>query len=168
LYQHEALRASTRSFDVTELEMTNVLTTVLEEVTEPSIDRAHVARRIDDWAERIDRLYAQLEQWLPPGWTADRSRNVRMHEPLMEKFDIAPRNLPVLTLLHQGEPAARVAPRGLWIVGINGRLDLYRGDKHFTIIDTAENLTPSAWHIAPYSNRHDSRPLNRETFAAAL
>jgi hypothetical protein len=148
--------------------MTNVLTTVLEEVTEPNIDRAHVARRVDDWAERIDKLYAQLEQWLPPDWTADRSRNVRMHEPLMEKFDIAPRNLPVLTLLYQGEPAARVAPRGLWIVGINGRLDLYHGNKHFIIVDHAENLKPPEWHVAPLSDRRNLLPLNCETFTDAL
>jgi hypothetical protein len=122
---------------------------VLEEVTDDNIDRAHVIRRVDDWASRIDRLYAQVEQWLPEGWTADRFGTVRMEEQLMKQFGVEARNLPKLRLSH-------------------GRLDLFRENEHFVIIDTADNLEPPKWHIAPFAERHKSQPLNRQTLAAAL
>lgn len=141
---------------------------VLEEVTEPNIDRAHITRRVNDWADRIDRLYTQLEQWLPQGWTADRASTVRMHEQLMQDFGIGPRELPVLRLSHQSRSVARIEPRALWIIGANGRLDLFRGNDQFIIVDTAENLEPSNWRIAPLSNRNRLLPLDRQTFVAVL
>jgi hypothetical protein len=141
---------------------------VLEEVTGPEMDQNHTARRVDDWASRIDQLYAQIESWLPDGWTADRNDTVRMHEELMQKFGIAPRNLPVLRLSYQSKPSARIEPRGLWIIGANGRLDLFRGNSHYIIVDTAENFGPPDWHIAALSDRRNLKKLSRETFIAVL
>jgi hypothetical protein len=141
---------------------------VLEEVTDGNIDRAHVIRRVDDWASRIDRLYAQVEQWLPEGWTADRFGTVRMEEQLMKQFGVEARSLPKLRLSHGGQAVARIEPRVLWIVGTNGRLDLFRENEHFVIIDTADNLEPPKGHIAPFAERHKSQPLNRQTLVAAL
>ncbi len=30
-----------------------------------TVDRAYVERRLDDWFGRVDRLYADIESWLP-------------------------------------------------------------------------------------------------------
>ena len=61
---------------------------VLEETTSREIDKGHVVRRVDDWVGRIDRLYRQIEEWLPSGWTGSRVGTVRMHEELMQKFGV--------------------------------------------------------------------------------
>jgi hypothetical protein len=87
---------------------------------------------------------------------------------LMKQFWFEARNLPKLRLSHGGQAVARIEPRVLWIVGTNGRLDLFRENEHFVIIDTADNLEPPKWHIAPFAERHKSQPLNRQTLAAAL
>lgn len=140
---------------------------VLEETTSQEIDQNHVMRRVDDWADRVSALYADICRWLPAGWTAWKSDSVRMHEPLMQKFNLPARDIPVLELA-SGERSARLEPRGLWIIGANGRLDLFAGTRHYMIVDTAENLQPPQWQIAPFSDRRLLTPLNSSTFGAAL
>jgi len=141
---------------------------VLEEVTDQEIDREHIIRRVDDWAARIDALYQQIEGWLPADWTADRSKTVRMHEKLMQRYDVPPRDLPVLRLLYQGTPSGRIEPRGLWIVGENGRLDFFRGSDHYLIIDIAENFASPDWRIARFTDQRNFQRLARDTFNAVL
>lgn len=140
---------------------------VLEETTSQEIDQNHVMRRVDDWADRVSALYADICGWLPAGWTARKSGSVRMHEQLMHKFNVPARDLPVLEL-SSGERSARLEPRGLWIIGANGRLDLFAGPHHYVIVDNSENLQPPQWQIAPFSNRRQLRPLNSSTFRATL
>ncbi len=141
---------------------------VLEETTTREIEKAHVERRVEEWAERIDALYRQIEGWLAEGWTARRVGKVHMHEQLMQKFGLPARDLAVLELYHNGEPSARVEPRGLWIIGANGRLDLFHGSDQYVIVDSAENFEPPDWRIASLSDRGDARPLSRETLNAVL
>lgn len=141
---------------------------VLEETTSREIDRDHVVRRVEDWACRIDALYRQIAGWLPSGWKADREGTAEMREQLMQKFGVAPRKLPLLELSYQGQPLAHIEPRGLWIIGANGRLDFFSRSGHYIIIDSAENFGTPDWRIAPLSDRQDLRPLDRDVFVAAL
>lgn len=141
---------------------------VLEETTNQPIDRAHIERRVKDWSDRVQTLYRQIEAWLPAGWTIEKRGAVRMHEELMQKFAVPPQSLPVLELFHDGKPSARIEPRGLWIIGANGRLDLIKGADHYIIIDAAENFAPPAWQIAPLSDRRKLQKLNAQTLNAAL
>ena len=50
--------------------------TVLEELATDDLDRGYVERRLEDWSDRINGLYAQIRQWIPVGWTA-RSQDAR-------------------------------------------------------------------------------------------
>ena len=43
---------------------------------------------------------------------------------LMDKFHVPVRALPLLGLEYDGVVKGRLEPRGLWIVGANGRVDL--------------------------------------------
>ena len=76
--------------------------------------------------------------------------------------------MPVLRLFHNGELAGRIEPRGLWIIGVNGRLDFFRGPSHFVIMDTAGNFEPPNWRMALLSDRSRMSPLDRQTFVNAL
>jgi hypothetical protein len=141
---------------------------VLQEVTEQELTTAHVQRRVDDWARRIESLYAQIESWLPPAWTAERARTVRMHEELMQSFHVPARELPVLDLKDGTRRVATIEPRGLWIIGANGRLDFTKGDDHYVITDEAENFAPPSWRISPLSNRRALKPFDRNELIAVL
>ena len=134
----------------------------LEELTEDRIDRAHVDRRVNDWENRIEGLYADLKAWLPLGWAAADDGSVPMHEELMRRFAVPERRLPVLSLEKDGTKQGRVEPRGLWIVGNNGRIDLILSDRHYLIIDRAESFEPPDWQVASILARRDQKPLSRQ------
>jgi hypothetical protein len=141
---------------------------VLEEVTGSEITRDHAARRVDDWEARIERLFSEIAQWLPPGWAATRPRTVSMHEPMMRHVGIPSRELPVLQISRDSRDIAQLEPRGLWILGTNGRLDLVGKTGHYLIIDDAEIFGPPDWRIAPLAARTQREKLDRTRLLAAL
>ncbi len=134
---------------------------VIEELTEfeDRIDRAHVERRVRDWETRIDDLYARVAAWLPEGWTASLKGTVGLHEPLMQRFDLREHRLPQLSLERAGERVGIFEPRGLWIMGSNGRVDLIGSIGHHIINDRSEFFEEPDWRIAAFSDRFDESPL---------
>ena len=144
------------------------MTTVLEEVTEGVITAEHVERRVDEWAKRIDDLYAKIRNWLPGGYTASRSRTVSMHEDLMVEAKIAARDLPVLDIFQEHVRTASLVPRALWIIGANGRIDFFPRVGQYIWVDRAENFYPSLWTSTPLSQRTREEPLTQALFISLL
>ena len=142
--------------------------TVLDEVTDDSLDAAHIRRRVDDWEERLRNLYAQIGDWLPQGWTASEGPPVRMYEEMMHEFGVAPRSLPTLELASRSGGAAKLEPRGLWIIGANGRVDLRSDSHHYLIVDAAENFDKSNWQAAPIEHRLDCETISRDWLQRVL
>jgi uncharacterized DUF497 family protein len=140
--------------------------TLGELTSEPSASL--IAKRVSNWVDRIEALYTAIDGWLPDGWTIVRRDSVVMHEELMRKLDIPPRQLPTLIMHKQDGTGAQLQPRGLWIVGTNGRLDLLTGHNQFMIIDQAATFSEPNWKIARLDKRNQFDALTRETFAAAL
>ena len=141
---------------------------VLEELSGDTLTREQVERRVEDWARRIEELYGTIGSWLPPTWSAVSGKRVQMYEEPMREVGLPPRDLPVLTLMKDGEPVAAIEPRGLWIIGANGRLDLTRGDAHYLIVDTANNFDVSRWRLASLTDRRHHMPLDQATLSAVL
>lgn len=142
--------------------------TVLEELTRDELTREHVQQRIDEWAERIASLYRDVETWLPGGWTARRGAPVEMHEELMRKMAVQPRQLPTLELVHDGAVRVKLRPYGLWIIGTNGRIDLVKGQQRYFLLDHARTFEPADWHVASATARRDSRPFDGAWLTALL
>lgn len=132
------------------------------------VTKQHVARRVDDWVRRLKALYGLFESWLPPGWTARRGRTVTMHEELMQKLSIGPRQVPTLDLEQNGTVRASVQPRALWVIGTNGRVDLRTPKGAFHIVDMAEHFEPPEWQVIPAIGRPKPRPLSREWLQSVL
>lgn len=143
---------------------------VLEELTEfeDRIDRDHIERRIDDWVKRIEGLYHDVRSWLPSGWTARSGSKVMFRDDLMDKFHVPVRALPLLGLEYDGVVKGRLEPRGLWIVGANGRVDLIVPPRHFILIDRAENFEAPQWTITPLRDRLRESPFTIERLQASL
>lgn len=141
---------------------------VLQEVTSADITREHVEERVQNWKARIEGLYDQLEEWLPANWHAHRHETVQMNEQMMREFSVAPVRLHALKLKSDDGELAEVEPRGLWIVGANGRLDLLTAEEHYIIVDRAENFAAPQWQISPLNERRESRPFTAETFRSIL
>ena len=136
--------------------------TVLDDVTSETTDAQHVQRRVDDWEERVNALYAMIEDWLPDGWEARRGVAVVMHEPLMRKFGIGAKRMPTLELRDRAGHVARLEPHALWIIGENGRVDLKRDGRYHYIMDMAENFAPPNWEVSRAEQRCDTEAVTPE------
>ena len=131
------------------------MNTVLDEVTSDSIDAKHVERRVEDWKTRLTGLYDRIGEWLPDNWEARRGASVRMHEKMMRKFGVAPRQMPTLELHDRTGEVVSLKPRALWIIGNNGRVDVKRDGRRYFIVDAAENFEEPDWQAAPAERRCD-------------
>ncbi len=129
--------------------------TALDDVTNESVDAKHIQRRVDDWEERVNNLYEKISDWLPDGWQARRGKPVVMHEELMRKFGISAKQIPTLKLFSQSGELVKLEPRGLWLIGGNGRIDLKHAGQHFFIVDFAENFEQPDWHVIRAENRFE-------------
>ncbi len=141
---------------------------VLEEVVSDSIDKNHVIRRLDEWISRLNSLYDCVESWLPAGWSADRHKTKLMHEDMMKRFDLMAREVPILELNSDNGRHAKIEPRALWIIGANGRVDLFADNGHFLIIDRAKNFGVPEWQIVNFHKRDEVSKLDQARFVAAL
>jgi hypothetical protein len=144
------------------------MNSVLDEVISEDITTGHVARRVEDWVVRLDKLYSLIGSWLPPGWRVDQTRHVEMDEEMMRGHRVGPRDVPVLDLKAEDGRSATLEPRGLWIIGTNGRVDLFAGSKHFLILDRAENFAPPDWRIENFFDRQQAGKLDKARLADAL
>lgn len=142
---------------------------VAEELTEfeDRIDRGHIERRIEDWDVRLRALYDDLCRWLPSDWSGEQRRDVAMNEPLMRVFSVKERRLPSLVLTRH-DASVRLEPRGLWIVGTNGRVDLVSRKRHDLLVDRADLYDPPRWTISSFDDQLHPQPLTRERFVESL
>ena len=136
--------------------------TVLEDVTSDTVDAAHIRRRVEDWEERVNELFAAIGEWLPDGWEARRGHAVVMHEPLMRKFGLDAKRMPTLELRDRAGHVARLEPHALWIIGENGRIDLKHDGRYYYLMDTADNFEQPNWEVSRAERRCDREAVTRE------
>ena len=86
----------------------------------------------------------------------------------MQKFNIPARELPILDLIQDGRRVASIEPRGLWIIGANGRLDFTRNGERYLITDESDNFGSPSWHISAFSNRRQTERFDRGKLLSLL
>lgn len=131
------------------------------------LDHTHVQGRVEDWKRRLSSLYSEIVAWFPD-LRSDQSDTVEMYEDLMREYGVSPTRVPVLRLFEQHDQVAKFVPRGLWIIGANGRVDLFTPKGHFLIFDRSEYSEPSRWEIASSLRRLEPEPLTPDTLLRAL
>jgi hypothetical protein len=129
-----------------------------------------VQRRVEDWLERLQNLRAQIEAWLKQPdlgqlVIVDRAPET-MNEELMQRFDVSPQKMSVYEIKSGTQRVLRVQPKGLWIVGANGRVDLITKKSAPILVDQSEPLSgASNWQIYNSKERKSAVPLNKQTFS---
>jgi hypothetical protein len=128
-----------------------------------------IETRADDWIERLNELHSLMEAWLQMPDYAHLSivdqTPVTMSEDLMQRFGVAPRRMPTFEIRAGKQRVMRFQPKGLWVIGANGRVDLITKAAAPILVDKAEPLSrPSNWQLYYPSNRSRSVPLTQETF----
>ena len=138
--------------------------TVLEDVTSNSIDATYIQRRVDDWEKRLNGLYSTIGDWLPDGWMESPPGRPCCHARAVDaqvrhgrETDADAQAPRPRKLRDRASHAVRLEPRGLWIMGGNGRVDLKGGRRRYLIVDMAENFEAPDWQAA-----HTERRCDRE------
>lgn len=140
-----------------------------------SVTKTDVENRIEDWLERIDRLYAHLDEWVDhiPGMSSERGSVTHTKEHLMQKFGIAPPDVQTYGVFRSGhgqrEKRLMLVPTALWIVGANGRIDVTTSKGQYMLVDAAgRDGTPSEWRLVHPTDRRPLVPLTKAAFEALL
>ena len=138
------------------------MTTTLDDIAIKYHTAEYVEKRIDDWEQRLTNLYLIIRYWLPDGWAATDGEPVAMYEKIMESAGVEQRNIHTLKIFNQAGDKINFAPKALWVIGANGRVDVkYNGQRYF-ICDYADNFEPPDWQVVNASNWRDVQPLSQE------
>jgi hypothetical protein len=134
----------------------------IDELTTPALTKSHVERRVRDWLRRLDALYAQVREALGDAYEYRVERDHFMHEDLMRKFNVGATRVPWLTIVRKEDrrTIGHLYPRGLWIIGANGRVDFDTPEGLYVVVDVAENFAEANWHFASVSRRQNLKRLS--------
>lgn len=133
------------------------------------MNREQVIARIDDWEERLNSLYGQIESWYRDLPASERNQILKgsvlqRDESPMKQFDIQPRMLPTLSVLC-GKNRVSFVPSVLWIVGANGRVNATTNKQQFVLVDMGGAIgQPSDWQIVTSQLKHVHRPFDQSVF----
>lgn len=111
-------------------------------------NRQDVEDRVDDWLRRLDALFAEVRDWAGrSGWTVSAAGTIPMREDMMDRAGVAERRQPMLRLEGEGGRYAWFKPKALWVIGANGRVDLYTSGGIAVLVDVAAAFAPADWRI---------------------
>src|SRR6266536_89608 len=145
--------------------------TTSEELANPSgLSREHVLRRLCDWRTRVHKLYDEIERELEGSdFRFDREGKHTSSEELPQRVGIAEAEQPQIDVLRivrsDGTNAAVLAPRGLWIIGANGRIDLkvmpsVGVSETYMLVDQSEPFTGAKWIQMPIGAPFERKPFD--------
>jgi hypothetical protein len=148
--------------------------TMTEARSDRPTDPAHVIARMLDWRDRAHNLYDFIQAALGNDFVYDRKGKQRSAEELVQRAGISADQIPALDILRIERPAgalrAILIPRGLLIIGANGRLELrvlgpdMRQTQYF-LVDKSQPLSGAnnaAWYLIGPSDRLEPRPVTEE------
>jgi hypothetical protein len=122
---------------------------VWEKTPEGVFSRAHVIEEVEDWVRRVNRLYDDVRTWVTdrPSLRCEETRTVTMSEEMMQKFAVTDREIPVLDILDANQVIASFVPRGLWMIGSWGRIDVITRERT-QILVILRNDGKFEWRLA--------------------
>jgi hypothetical protein len=119
--------------------------TITEEV---KIDRSHVEKQVKDWKKRISDLYNAMKGWTKnTGYSIKIGGKVTMYEELMAQFYVPPVEIDTADIYSEEKIVLTIKPKGLWMIGANGRIDILSTVGSYMIVDTAEKFKASKWKL---------------------
>jgi len=140
-----------------------------ESLTVSVIESSHIQKRVDDWKNRVDELYKVVNIWIlqKPNYSCKFGQQTAMFEDLMKTFEIPKQSINTLDVLLNQKIILAFKPKGLWIIGANGRIDIISAKGSFMIVDIAEQFQTPQWQIYT-ADRKNKSDFNQEIFYQVL
>src|SRR5437868_4533612 len=94
-----------------------------------AVTREDVLARLGEWQKRVHALYDEIEKaFRGKAFRSDRSGKHTSEELLVQSAGVTDEEQPKVDILRivrpDGTNAALLMPRGPWVIGANGRIDL--------------------------------------------
>lgn len=143
---------------------------VWEKTEDGIFRRERVVSEVARWERSINKIYEDVAGWCSEinDLKAERSRTVIMSEELMQKFAVSDRELPILDVLKGGEVLASFVPRGLWLIGAWGRIDVITSTQTRMLVMLRDDNGCLEWRIVSPENRRETQPLTKEMILSLL
>lgn len=137
----------------------------MEDTPQTTATKELVQESVQDWKNRLSALFIEISDWAEKnGWHVNDGGTVRMHEEPMQRLDVPATDQPTLRLDHE-QSYALFKPKGLWVIGANGRIDLYTSKGTFIIVDLAERGADPRWTIFRASQKRGGEHFKPEMVA---
>lgn len=137
----------------------------IDDIDEPEITADDVNRRVEDWLGRLDVLFKKVEAWVKDGgWSIEPGAPIPMHEEPMQRFGIAESSQPSLSVRSPAGAEIWLKPKGLWVIGANGRVDIFSPKGVFTLIDVADPFDEPRW-VLHHIGKGDGQPFDPKQLA---
>lgn len=112
------------------------------------ITKEAVVKRVDDWLARIESLFIIVENWCGQnGWSFTRGDYIPMHEEMMQIFGVDCQSQPTVQLHSPDGGEVWFRPKGLWVIGANGRVDVFSNKGVFVLVDKAAEFDTPKWRL---------------------
>jgi hypothetical protein len=156
----------------------NIVADTIAELND-GVDRERALARLRNWRDRVHHLYDEIQDALGPAYAYDRSGRHRSQESVVQAAGLSPDEVPAIDILRIEKPSgalrAIIQPRHLWMIGANGRLDLFiipqtnLGRRQFLLIDVSRPMTENAdWRLVSPAERLEHPPFNVERLREML
>lgn len=141
----------------------------IDYVDEPEVSVDDVNRRVEDWLRRLDRLFKEVKTWAATnGWSAEDRAPIPMHEELMKKTGVPRTDQPSLAVKSPDGVEILIKPKGLWVIGANGRVDIFSRAGVFTLVDVAENFEEPSWVLHRVSGERQGQSFEPRLLAGMV
>jgi hypothetical protein len=134
--------------------------------------KADLDRRIDDWMERLGQLRGLVDQWIGERPDSDLITQdapaVPMRESLMQQYNIPERSMPAFKVTKGDKQIALFRPVGLWVVGANGRVDVFTEKAAPILVDAASPFDKPAWKLYASKSPRNAIEFEKESFYSIL
>jgi hypothetical protein len=157
----ERLKLTMMRRDGSDLRFDNLVPlNVWEKSSEGIFERKRVAEEVDEWLRRVGRLYADVQEWLGDRGDLrfEQIRTVIMSEEIMQRFAVA--EIRVLDIILGEQVLASFVPRGLWLIGAWGRVDIITKDKT-SILVVIKQADEFEWRLVSAGDRRPTRRFDR-------
>ena len=115
---------------------------------ENTVDKQQIEKRVSDWKERVSGLYSNINVWLNDSeYSLKDGHKLTMYEELMSQFDIPATEIDTKDVYAGKTFILALKPRGLWLIGVNGRIDILTTKGNYMLVDNAEQFKTPQWKL---------------------
>ena len=142
----------------------------METIEQKPFTKTYVHRRIREWKKRIATIYGQFSDAIKdkPEYELRTGRPVKLFEEPMYEAQVPAVEIPTAEMRKNGKNLFHLIPRGLWVIGANGLIDILTAKGGYVLYDSAEEFEKPNWLLFTPDDRKLAKPFNQMEISKIL